>query len=179
MDDERTNRIQQQEMGRSVFPPTIAQLQLDLTEVLDQIEHDLRGEFFFVGYDKEGNEVKGWRFAGTKMMNDEGVRMVMSVYHTYLTANTFLTVLDDQDIQRIMEQLHLALAALLCDKQEEFEIEDAYLDILMCKLTDPIWIALKRALNSITLNAMTETHRSHEIREVQRQKQGLGKLVPW
>jgi len=155
--------------------PSIAKLQLDMTSTINFLEHDLKGERLHIGEDKAtGEMVREWRPTGMRMMDDNGVQTVVSVLHTFLNPNTFLTVVDEEDIERIMSRFHRTLAGLLVDKQEEFAIENAYLYILMDKITNIVWLALKRGTGSMTLNAFTKSHKAVETHELAPRKRRFG-----
>lgn len=170
--DEQTEK----EVGRRIqqniqnYPDSsVLQLQLDMSDPINLIEHDLKGEW----YDYKDQE---WKRSGMRMMNDEGVRAIVSILHNYLTPNTFLSNFDDSDIRRIMEPFHRKLAAMIIDKQEEWEIEDAYMRMIVQKITDTLLFAMKRGLFHKTLDALTQSSRFYESKEVSPKKSGRGPL---
>ena len=149
----------------SGIEPSVAQLQLDMSDVINFIEHDLKGEYFYIGMDDNGQQMREWRKSGVRMMNDKGVQTIISILHTYLNPNTFLTNLDDEDIERMMSRIHKHLAGLFIDKQEDWEIPNALLDTLMDKVTNIVWLAMKRAEFSKTLDSFTKSYKYTEVRD--------------
>lgn len=160
-------RIMEQ-YNRPMQDPTVVQMQLDMSEQINLLEHDFRGEWF----DFKAQE---WKPSGMRMMNDEGVRALIGIMHNYLTPNTWLSNLNDSDIEKIMKPFHLKLAALLVDKQEEWEIEDAYMRITVQKMTDTTLLAMKRSLFHKTLDALSQSSKFYEQREIA-PKKGKGPL---
>ncbi len=174
--DPRVVTQRQYETYGGITDPTIAQLQLDMSTTIEFIEHDLKGEHLTVEIDQEGNKVPVWKSSGMRMVNDKGVRAIISLLHSYLNVNTFLSVVGEEQIEAIMSRFHLNLAGLLIDNQEEFEISNEYLYILEGKLTDIVWLALLRASKGgKTLECFTKTHSVSEMREMkQERKKFLG-----
>jgi len=161
-------RVMEQQY-RPYQDPSVVQIQLDMSDAINLVEHDLKGEWF----DYKDQE---WKHSGMRMLNDEGVRAIISIMHNYLTPNTFLSNLDDSDIEKIMQPFHVKLAALLTDKQEEWEIEDAYMRMIVQKVTDILLFAMKRSLFHKTLDAVTQSTKFYEQREIAPRKTGKGPL---
>lgn len=168
-------RRQYEETSRRESEQKLAEIMLDSSVTLQDLERNLRGEFFFAGYDEQGNEVKGWQKSGLRLANEEGVRAIMTFVGLNLTPITYLTNLDDQDIENMMVPIHQDLAGMLVDKQDEFEIDSAYLKPLLTTLTNIIWQAQKRSLFAKTLESFTESHKSMEVREYKKPR----KLLPF
>jgi len=153
--------------------PSIAKMQMDFTDTIARIKHNLKGEILYTSEDDRGRRVTEWRPTGMRMMNDEGVRFVISDLQMYLIPNTFLSIVTDYEINEIMRRYHQHLAGVLVDKQEEFEIENAYLYNITDKVTNTIWLALKRGTNSKTLDALTKSYKAVETHELAPRKKKL------
>lgn len=159
---------------QTILNNTLAEVLLDMNKQIDILEHDLKGEFMIVYKDEEtGDIVEEWRQGETRLLNDDGVRFVISMMHSYLTPNTFLSVLDDEDIERIMSRIHINLAILLVRKQRIWAINPEYMNTMEDKITNILWIALKRSLNSKTLDTFGKTQKSSEIRETKPKGWGI------
>jgi len=166
----------QMEFFGGVSDPTIAQLQLDLTAQIEFIEHDLKGEYLSVTFDKDGNKEMSWKFTGVRRMNDLGSRHLVSLLHEYLNVNTFMSVTTQQQIEAIMSRFHRRLSGLLIANRRNFEINssDDIKDVIG-GVTDIVWLALLRSKGGETLKAFTKTHSSSEMRETkQERKKFLG-----
>jgi hypothetical protein len=146
----------------------LAQLQLDVSKVLMQLEHDLKGEYLDAKMLPDGSIQEEWKKGKETIMNEEGVRYVIAVLRTYLTPNTFLSVVDDEDIEHIMggeSGLHFHLACLIVDNNARWDLKPEYWNTIEDKITDTVWLALKRASKGgKTLDSFTRAHTSTEIR---------------
>jgi hypothetical protein len=145
---------------------SIAQLQLDMTDTIDLIEHDLKGEQY-------NFKTKLWEKTGTRLMNDEGVRFLISLLHTYLNRNFILSNFDADKIETIMTKLYKELGWVIIMKEDEWDVDKAYRYIILDKLSDQVWASLLRAIDGKTLKAFTQVHTSQEMREYQPKKK------PW
>jgi hypothetical protein len=148
----------------------VADLLLNMTQAINLLEHYLKGERFFVEKDEAGNMIQSWQPTGVKVMNDEGTTQMIMTLQLYLNQNTFLTVLDDEDIERIMTRLHMRLLGQILDRQTEYEIQTAYIRPVVGNITDVIWMALKRSFHSKTLDAFTKTYKAVETHESPRKR---------
>jgi len=151
---------------------SVASLQLDMTNLINLLEHYLKGERYVL----QKNDVTGeekWQWVPTQLhlLNEEGVQFILIELQMYLNPNTFLTVLTDDDIQKIMERFHHRLVGLLLDRQIQFEMETAYIRPVVNTVTNVVWMALKRSSgDGRTLNAFTKTYKAIETHEVNKKR---------
>jgi len=160
-DEPRQVGYNRQELIRSYPDASMVQIFLDMTDIVNLTEHHLKGEV----YDMASGV---WVPSGMRMMNDEGVKAMISQLQLYGGPNTFLSNVDDEDIFKIMMPYHRKLAAMIIDKQEEWEVEDAYIRMIVQNITDTILLAMKRGLFHKTLDALTQATRITEAREVEK-----------
>jgi len=146
--------------------PSLAKLLLDMNESIQQLAQDLRGYYPKVVELEPGKWGEVWEKSDFQMMNEEGVRFVVSVLHSYLSPMTPMTALSDKQIQIIMEGFHKHLAGAIMDKQDEWGIDNSYMYVITDKITNLVWMCLLRAKEGKTLYALMKSHKSVETREI-------------
>lgn len=140
--------------------------QLSTFDLIEDLEHDLKGERF----DKEKND---WISTGSKFLNDEGVKAIMSILTARINKNTILSNLNEKEISRIMIDFSRDLIDLFFTNREDYEIKKEHLDLLVRKVVDFVYISLKRAFEEGERSFLKQTERRTEVYKVgDEEKQG-------
>ncbi len=154
---------QRNEMVRPMQDPSVVAIQMNMDQTIDRVEHLMRGEKW--NYQKEE-----WVKGQFKAVSDEGIDALMTYPRAHLTPNTFLANFDDDKIFKIMRPMHMEITDMIIEKQEEWEIEDAYRRFIVTTITNPIYFAMTRGLYHLTLDSLSQGVRITEAREVERKK---------
>jgi len=110
------------DMEASVFESNTSEdlirYQLELDNILERVEHILRGDT--ISFDDQGNRYwkkdKKGRFA---VLNEYGVRMIMNILSTYITRNTILADYTKDEINEVLYNFGMELNDLIHLKYEE------------------------------------------------------------
>jgi len=140
--------------------------QLTIFDLIEGLRHRLAGEV----YDDIKEE---WVPAGKKLMNEDGIRSIISIVEFHVNKSMILSNFEKKEIARMMERIHQAIASLFAYKWKEFEMEKEYLDIIIECVTNFIWGGLKRAELGAEKKFLSQTQRITE-RIVQRQEEKKG-----
>lgn len=142
--------------------PALTKWQLTISDLLMEQEKDLRGERWVIERDSEGNEYGKWKTTKYPIMNDRGIKEVMSVIRSHINKISFLTNLTDLDIERICKKLHIVLAKLLILKQRDYALDLVNYEITIKKIMNPIYMGLKKSLNQGEREFLKQTERRIE-----------------
>ena len=131
--------------------------QLDSDSIIIEIEHLLRGDY----YNEEAN--KWINEPLNRHMNEMGIKRVASILKTYLNRNEFLTTFEDD---RIMKKCLLCVdnvANLFVLEGDIYEMKEEEYDLILWEIIMPnVESAIRRATNSMTLNAHSKMQASIE-----------------
>lgn len=143
-----------------------AQWILDPTERLNYLEHRLCNERF-------NFELGKWVSKGNALMNQEGINDFLNIVSEFFDRNTTLSNLTSDKIGQICTELNLALNDLVALNWKRYELEKGKFDLVITITMYPIYMAMKRAEGSGTLDALTKTYQTREvISPGQEQKKG-------
>ena len=160
-DEPRTTGYQRSEMVRPIQDPSVVAIQMNMDQAIDRVEHLLRGE-------KWNYTSQDWERGKFRAISDEGIDSLMTYPRAHLTPNTYLANFDEDKIFKIMRPMHMEITDLIIEKQEEWEIEDAYRKFIVTILTNPIYFAMTRGLYHLTLDSLSQGVRITEAREVEK-----------
>ncbi len=160
----------------------IMTLILDPAMIIERIRRDLKGEVLMTKWvkDKEsGTQVPKnyWMKIGTRVMNDKGIEMVVSILNGYVNRNSLFTQLDEEEIYKIMLLLARNVNALFYSKGKEYELDNAYKSIVKDKICDMAFFALKSSQNKALMDAVTKSWSVRELKGYEGKKQGIGDLL--
>lgn len=146
MDEER-----QQEVKTAAFMnQMIPEKQMDndfsrwlevVDDILNFLEHDLRGDV----YDEKTESWLPPDEGHKKIINKDGIRAIMSLTRTVVNKNTFVTRLEEKQINMMTLQLNLDLIDLLFQKGDDFEVDPKMMTVIEDKIMFFIYNALSRA----------------------------------
>lgn len=136
------------------MPSEILELELNYGKTLDALERKLRGEVSEV--DKETNSRK-WVKRHNPWMNNSGISRIICIIRGHVDVNTFLTFLDNSEINQITWEISDEVTTILANKTNDFEIDPTYLGIIQSIIINNIFFALKRAQGALTLKQIHST----------------------
>ena len=146
--------------------------QLKSSDTIEKLEHNLRGEIF---NDKE----EAWEKRGKQLLNDEGIRMLVTIISTHLSKEKILTHIPEQQVNRMCLSMRLDIVYHLAMMWRAYEVSKADFDIIVDIVDHTVYTNLSRGTEGRTLAAMVPTIRRVEtIREPEesRRKSVLGFL---
>jgi hypothetical protein len=151
----------------------LTQLQLLTSDILEDIEHQLKGEVY--NEEKDKYEQKGMRL----VLTDEGVKACLTQLYTFLNRNVILTELKETNIRIIMQVLDEEITWFLAEHGDTFTNNDvSKLDLIKRILTHTAYFTMNRALErgEGKLLGQTTTHVEHYE---QAQGSVLSKISPF
>jgi hypothetical protein len=134
----------------------------DSREMLEEIELTLSNKELHE--DKDGNVGIRDKKYGERFMNDDAVNTIMSILRPHINKNVFLSNFTDEDIDQIMQKLHIKISMLIGVNTKEFGIKETNLHTIVEICTNPIFSAYKRAAHEGERNMFTRTQRGVETR---------------
>lgn len=114
--------------------------QLTTYDLLDEIEHRLRGEVF---NHKEGKYEKKFE----RLMTEEGINKIMNFLFSYVDKNSILTNFTMEDVRRLSKDARNALSELLAFNFVKWELNKGDLTMIVVMIDEKIYAVLRRAFN--------------------------------
>jgi len=102
--------------------PNLIEFQLELDNVIDRIEHLLRGHIASI--DIEGNQV--WaepKDKNLKILNEKGIQFIMNFISFYLNRNTILSHYTEERINQILHDIGIELSNQLYFNYEKYGMD--------------------------------------------------------
>jgi len=118
--------------------------QLDPKEIIEEIEHYLRGER--LGLDPKTKK-RAWEKWGDAMLPEEGIKAVVTELRARLNKVVVLSNLDDASVKRMAMDCRLGIARLLFMKCKDWKIDYSYLSLIVHFIDDQVYSLLMRARN--------------------------------
>lgn len=124
----------------STQDPQLTKWTLTPDELLEFIEHELRGEDFDF-------ETKKWMIKSKAIMNETGVRQIISIIRHHVNKIFFLSNLDEPQIYDMMFNLSNNLTQLLFNNGTEFEIDwsKGHQNFLVDNVCDLVFAGLRKS----------------------------------
>ena len=120
------------------MPSDLTRWQLSSEDILDKLEHSLRGEIW-------NEREQRYESKGQKLMNDEGIRSVLSIVESVVNKIAFLSNLEQDMIFMITRELGIDLIQLIHMKHNEYNIKAEHASLIVDKVTFLIYLGLQRA----------------------------------
>lgn len=134
----------------------LTQWQLSPLDIFDSIEHNLKGEVF----NPNKNE---WEQRGIRLMNDNGIRAVISHLYAGNSKIIYMSNLTEEEINKMAYNVMGNLSTLLGINLRNFEIEQSNFFTILTLVGNTVFAGLKRALNGEERRALTSTRMVREI----------------
>ncbi len=133
----------------------------------DEEEDECKPAMMIVGYTKKGEAVK---MEEGPLMDPPDIRITISYLQNFLNSNTFLSKIDDAQINDIMWDVSKKLAILFYNLRKK--LSPHIRDMLWGMIEYPIFLGLKRASGKITLDAVSKMQQTHEVIQQNPKTQG-------
>lgn len=118
--------------------PQQTRWQLEVIDILADLEHDLKGEVW-------DSDTSKYKQVGEPRVNEIGLRDLMSFVRTHVNKVSFLTNLNEDDVNQICQEARVDLAELLLFNWQEYKIEKTNLNTLVEMIDHFIFLALMRS----------------------------------
>ena len=151
-------------------PAQIIDQILDPAFVIERVRRNLKGEV----QDPDSKEWKQW---GQPMMNENGIKEIVSLLDSYVNRNTLLSNLEDKEIYSMMKNLEKKLNAWFKVNYQGFDLDLKNINIIKTRIVDMIFLALKQAQDRELLKALTQSYSVQEQRHQGEKKAGLGMRI--
>jgi hypothetical protein len=148
------------------MPSQIIDQILDPYIVIERFRRNLLGQMF-------SQDERKWVDLGKRSLNDKGIREVISVLDSYVNRNTLLSNLDDEEIYKLTMSLNKELNTLFYMGWDKFEIDVSDISLLVLRICDMCFLALKQANNKALLDALTKSYSVREMKGLPEEKKGL------
>jgi len=150
--------------------PQIIEAILDPAFVIERVRRNLKGQ-------TQDPDTKKWVAYGKPVMNDDGIKEIVSLLDSYINRNTLLSNLEEKEIYTIMKNFDKRLGAWLLTNMKSFDIKQKNLNIIKTRIVDMVFFALKQAQNKELLKALTQTYNVQENRTPDEKKAGIGMKI--
>jgi len=112
--------------------------QTDPKHIIEELKHVLRGEEF-------DEEKQAWVKVRKPLLNEKGIRSIMTDIKGVVNQNTILSNLNEQEISNIIVNLGDTLRIKLSANRKEFDINKFELNTILFTILNMSYPALKRA----------------------------------
>ena len=154
--DEEERRIEAQkqevieEIPAAYQHPDLWIYQLDSSDIVNSLDHLLRGEFW--------NRLENkWEGKGEPLLNEDGIKMMLTVVASHLTKEKILTDIPKDQIFRICRDMRLALINHLTMKWKDYEVRKADMDVILEIVDHYVYTNLSRGGEGRTLDYFKPT----------------------
>lgn len=149
-------------------PPTddFFKFRIDGSDILFEIEHQLKGEICVAG--KDGRAVYEQRF--DRWVNDEGISKILHIiYACGINKNTFLGNLQTEQILFKCKMIKKKLALLLFKKYHDYDIKKEMRSLLITTVVNTIHSGLSRSEGGRESEQISTASQRHDIYSFQDQ----------
>jgi len=140
---------------------------LETKEIIDRIEHRLKGEYLATettSIDGQLVEIEKYKTRPeSRVLNEFGVRAVVSAIEILLNKITFLSNIDDKEVENICLHIHISIAREIYDNWEEFGVRKNPGPSIV-QIMNLIFLGLKRAQGAGERDALKQIH--HIIEQI-------------
>lgn len=149
---------------------------LNSGDIIEELDHLLRGEFKNITADEKGREMIEWMPHGEPLLNNRGIRMIVTTVASHLTKEKIVTDLPKQDVIRMAKSIRLDIIYLLMQRHEDFEVKQANWDIIVDIVDHYVFSNLCRGSEGTTLNFMKPMIKRVETMKAEKEK---GSMLGW
>jgi PDZ domain-containing secreted protein len=140
---------QQANQNQQRMDPSYAKWVQDSDEILDTLEHNLRGEI------KKKENVKDdlgnikvvitWNKVGEQLMNEHGIAFVRATLSPVLSKNTFFSSVDQYEINTHGLMIAIEMTAALAKNHRNFELDLKKAQTVKSMINLALYFGMKRA----------------------------------
>lgn len=151
---------------------SIIQQLIDNRHILEQVEHNLKGEVLVTENVKDSDgstkEIANYEARGKVLMNQRGINQILSVLNPYTSQIFSFSNYDDDQISEVMKELCLDLDVNLAGNADEYGIDEMDLSLIKNMIINTIHATLLKAKYGKLIEAVS---RITTIQESVRDKQ--------
>jgi hypothetical protein len=136
--------------------PDVTRYILETYDILEELEHKLRGEVFSFRQRK-------YLKKGKALMNDFGVNRIILLLSNFINRHIALSNFSDADVRRIGFEIRIELIKLLRLEWKTYEAEKSMLSMIVRMIDSSIYGMLKRAFNAGERKGLSQTYRHIEM----------------
>jgi hypothetical protein len=154
----------------------VEQLLQDVYKYIESLEHNLKGEDM-VFNDKENKYT--WTQRSAPLMNQAGLRVILTPVRTIVNPNTICSGFDDEDIRIWTIWTSKMTTSNIAKNYKQFGIAKTNFDIIVHMVESSTKSALYRARKGITLDVIRDMNQIRELQnytQVPMQQQNPGIL---
>jgi hypothetical protein len=165
------------------FTKETMELLLDPSLIIERIKRNLMGQVLmtrWVNDEASGTLVPQnyWAQEGIRLLNDEGVSMVVSILDSYINRNTIFTYLKSERILTLLEELAQDLNDLLYAEGDSYDLKENHRNTVMHRITFQVECVLRGSEDGALMNAVTKSWSVRELKGYQGEKKGgIGDLL--
>ena len=153
----------------SILDANVVAMQLDSSEIMRDVEHYLRSEYY--------NEKKGaWEIkpGGRPLINDTGINNLMALVRGHLDKNMALTYFTEEQIFNIiMRPLAINLVFNIRNHWEDYDLDKANADLVMDIILDSVFASVMRSREGATIHLFENTQSVNTNFDTGKKKGGL------
>lgn len=123
---------------------SLTRWQLESDDLLESLEHDLRGEYWVTDENGRGNWKKSENH--TPFLNEKGVKAIINILKPIVNRNTFLTNYSEERVNDLLFFLSNKITRTLYFNYDEFEISPEFFPILNEMIQSFLESALRRPM---------------------------------
>lgn len=147
-----------------------ARWHLSNDDMLDELRHILAGEVKIAGK---------WSYLGKRLMNEDGVRQIVTTIYSHANKFVFLSKLTQDDIMDLMLHLDDAVITYLELNFLKYEIDEADLDLIRSIIITICYAGMTRGLDGWTMEQTGTSMTSREFIMPNQQHEKKGFLGGW
>ena len=157
------NRMQMEKHAfQSPETATLIKWQLDFSEELEALYHNLRGEEQVLCQGKDGEEFWSWQNTTVPLCNEIGAKRIILLIAPRTTKNTFMSTYTDEEIKNTSRNFMDTFNSHLAKAYYDYEIQPRNLSVISRLVDDIHYSALKRAKDSETLTFLSQAEKHTE-----------------
>lgn len=124
---------------------------LEAREIVDRIEHRLKGEYLKtveVEIDGKSDVIEEWQAdPEARLMNDHGVKSLISLVEILVNKVSFLSNLDDDEIIDVCRDMHLAIVREIYNNWDDYDIKKQPGPVVN-EIMTLVFVGFKRAMGA-------------------------------
>jgi len=138
--------------------PDLIRWQLDPAEIIEEMEHKLKGEVW------DAKTQKFVRRAGRDpLMNEDGINVILSLISPVISKVVILSNLKEEDIDAMMLDFSKNLICLFASEYHKFGIKKQYIPSIKTFICMIVQATLNRALNEGERKFLGRTERVSQV----------------
>lgn len=148
-----------QQMPAPPLQSDLGKFQLSSIDVIDTIEHLLKGEVYDSSINPQTNAENGWVRKHNELVPGSGVGEVMAEISGTMNKNVILSYFDTDDACRMTKEIMGAFIKFLAISYTRLKIKKENRDRIVAIVETNVYAAICRAIEGKALTALTTSYR--------------------